>query len=79
LPKYTSSSASPPFDHDFENVSYEADRVDAHLGTPGLHRVGRKIAPRDRKNLLPPEIMQSCRMSAFWLDPARNPNNVHIV
>jgi sulfotransferase len=29
----------PPFTHDFDNISFDAEEFDARLGTPGLHRV----------------------------------------
>jgi sulfotransferase len=36
----------PWFDHDFDNVEYEADEFDLALGTPNLHKVRRKVGWR---------------------------------
>jgi sulfotransferase len=46
----------PPFEHDFENVEYDADDFDLALGTPGLHRVRRQVEWVERQSVLPPEL-----------------------
>jgi sulfotransferase len=59
----------PPFDHDFENVEYNADEFDARLGTPGLHTVGRKVKANKRQTLLPPDLFRRMENDSFWADP----------
>jgi len=29
--------------HDFENIEFDAEEFDRRLGTPGLHKVGRRV------------------------------------
>jgi len=69
----------PPFEHDFENVEYDADEFDARLGTPGLHRVQRKVQQIERQTVLPPDIFEKNANTAFWADPSVNRKNVRIV
>ncbi len=67
------------FAHDFDNVEFDADEFDRRLGTPGLHRVGRRVQAPARKSLLPPDLIHKYQADTFWRDPTRNPNNVRIV
>ena len=32
-----------PFEHDFDNVEYEANEFDLPIGSPGLHTVRRRV------------------------------------
>ena len=57
-----------PFEHDFERVDYDAPEFDSQLGVSGLHRVHRKVAPRPRKTILPPDLFQRYSGMAFWRD-----------
>ena len=68
----------PPFAHDFENVSYDADEFDRRLGAPGLHRVARKVTPNTREPILPPALFARFEADAFWRDGA-NPRGLMIV
>jgi sulfotransferase len=68
-----------PYEHDFDNVEYDADDFDARLGTPGLHRVAKKVEYIERPSVLPPEIFQRYEGSMFWADPANNKRGVRIV
>ncbi|MEM7313852.1 MAG: sulfotransferase [Planctomycetota bacterium] len=54
------------FGHDFDNVQYDAPRFDAQLGLDGLHRVHRKVAPRPRKTILPPDLFERYAKLSFW-------------
>ena len=54
------------FDHDFDNVEYDAPKFDAQLGLDGLHRVHKKVAPRPRKTILPPDLFEKYSSLAFW-------------
>lgn len=65
------------FDHDFENVEYNADEFDARLGTPGLHTVGRKVKVNKRQTVLPPDLFKRMEHDSFWQD--RDLNNVRDV
>ena len=33
----------PYFDHDLENIDYDAEDFDLALGAPGLHKIRRKV------------------------------------
>ena len=69
----------PEFSHDFNNVEYEADAFDRRLGTPGLHRVGRVVAPNERETILPPDLFARLAGDSFWADPSKNPRKVAVV
>lgn len=68
-----------PFEHDFENVEYNADEFDFRLGARGLHKVSGRVEYRPRPLRLPPEIVQKHSRSDFWNQPERNPRGVHII
>jgi sulfotransferase len=57
-----------PFAHDFDNVEYDAPEFDAQLGLDGLHRVHRKVEPRQRQTILPPDLFERYCKLAFWRD-----------
>jgi sulfotransferase len=57
-----------PFNHDFENVQYDAPEFDAQLGLDGLHRVHPKVEPRARQTILPPDLFERYAKLAFWRD-----------
>lgn len=67
-----------PFAHDFENIIYDADEFDRRLGTPGLHRVARRVAPNMREPILPPGLFARFERDAFWREGA-NPRSVKVV
>jgi len=54
------------FEHDFDNVEYDAPQFDAQLGLDGLHRVHKKVEPRPRKTVLPPDLFERYAKIAFW-------------
>ncbi len=54
------------FDHDFESVEYDAPAFDAQLGLDGLHRVHKKVEPRPRKTILPPDLFERYSQLSFW-------------
>lgn len=68
-----------PFDHDFENVEYEAEDFDLAIGMPGLHTVRRKVEWVERQSVLPPELFQRFLNDAFWRQPSANIHNVPII
>ncbi|MEM6548767.1 MAG: sulfotransferase [Pseudomonadota bacterium] len=55
-----------PFDHDFENVEYEAEAFDTQLLAQGLHTVRGKVALKPRQTILPPDLFQRCQDLIFW-------------
>lgn len=57
------------YEHDFDNVEYEADEFDTRLGVKGLHVTRPKVAPKPRRSVLPPELFARYEEMAFWTDP----------
>lgn len=55
-----------PFEHDFDNVQYDAPEFDAGLGVSGLHRIRSKVAPLPRRTILPPDLFQNYSNMEFW-------------
>ncbi|MBF0621636.1 MAG: sulfotransferase [Magnetococcales bacterium] len=58
----------PWFEHDFDNVEYDAPDFDQAVGARGLHHVARKVEFKPRKSLLPPDLFQQYSDQAFWTD-----------
>ena len=58
----------PRFEHDFEQVSYDAPAFDEQLGLDGLHRVRPKVEVSSRKTILPPDVFEKYVQLAFWQD-----------
>ncbi len=56
----------PHFLHDFECVEFEAATFDSQLGIKGLHTVHRKIEPRPRASILPPDLFLKYSGFSFW-------------
>lgn len=69
----------PLFQHDFENVIFDAEAFDARAGTPGLHKVHKKIALPERTTILPPDVFRRFENDAFWINPQTNVRNVRVV
>lgn len=57
-----------PFEHDFDNVTYDAPQFDQQLGLHGLHRVHKKVRPQPRRTILPPDLFSRYDGMAFWRD-----------
>ncbi len=55
-----------PFEHSFEDVEYDEPTFDAQLGLDGLHRVHKKVEPRPRKTVLPPDLFEKYANISFW-------------
>jgi sulfotransferase len=68
-----------PFDHDFDNVEYEAEDFDLALGSRGLHTVRRKVEWIERQTILPPELFNRFTGDAFWHVPEANIHRVPII
>ena len=69
----------PYFQHDFENIRFDASEFDARLGTPGLHVVRAATRPAERPTILPPDLWTRFERESVWRDPAFNTRNVGIV
>jgi len=54
------------FDHDFDAVEYDAPAFDTQLGLDGLHRVHKKVQPRPRQTILPPDLFERYSQLSFW-------------
>lgn len=54
------------FTHDFNNVEYDAPAFDDQLGVSGLHRVHKKVEPKPRHTILPPELFEQYGQLNFW-------------
>lgn len=57
----------PPFAHDFDDVSYEAEMFDSHLLARGLHSVSGRVALTERRTVLPPELFRQFSDLTFWI------------
>jgi len=57
------------FEHDFDNIEYEANNFDFVLGTPGLHMVRRRAEWTERDTVLPPDLFVRFVNDAFWRTP----------
>jgi len=68
-----------PFQHDFNDVEFDADEFDTRLGTPGLHRVGRKVEAKSRTTILPLDIFRRYENDNFWNEPSLNLRGVRVV
>lgn len=55
-----------PFDHDFDNLEYDAPAFDENLGVSGLHKVHKKVQPMPRRTILPPELFEQYSQLNFW-------------
>ena len=68
-----------PFAHDFDNVEYDAEEFDVLLGSPGLHRVRRKVEFIARPTVLPPDLFERFVDDAFWIRPEGNVRHVQVL
>ena len=66
----------PWFEHDFDNIEYDAPEFDRALGVDGLHRVRPKVGIESRKTVLPPDLFNQYASLSFWNDDAGSAANV---
>ena len=76
LPLIYDFLGEPAFEHDFENVEYDAVDFDLQLGAPGLHTVRRKVAFEARRSILPPDLFEKYSKLSFWGDRRGSRANV---
>jgi sulfotransferase len=66
----------PWYEHDFNNVQYDAPEFDQALGLDGLHRVRSKVAAQHRKTILPPDLFNQYTSLSFWNEDTFSEANV---
>jgi sulfotransferase len=76
LPLVYDFLGEPHFEHDFENVEYDAEEFDLQLGAPGLHRVKRQVRFTPRPTVIPPDLFEKFNQMSFWNDKAGSAANV---
>jgi sulfotransferase len=67
------------FEHDFDNVEYQANDFDFALGARGLHTVRRRVEWVERQSVLPPALFERFAGDMFWRTPGANIRDVPII
>lgn len=62
----------PAFEHDFEQVSYDAPEFDEALGLHGLHKVRARVSLERRPTILPPDLFEKYSQLSFWQDQSNS-------
>ncbi|MGL6247432.1 sulfotransferase family protein [Pseudomonas sp.] len=66
----------PWFEHDFNNLAYDAPEFDQALGVSGLHKVKPRVELQSRRTILPPDLFKQYAELSFWLDGSASAANV---
>jgi sulfotransferase len=66
----------PHFEHDFDNVEYDAEEFDQQLGAPGLHRVKAQVKFTPRTTVIPPDLFEKFNQMSFWNDKSGSAANI---
>jgi sulfotransferase len=66
----------PWYEHDFDNLAYDAPEFDQGLGVAGLHKVKRKVELTPRRTILPPDLFEKYAELSFWNDGRSSAANV---
>jgi len=69
----------PAFEHDFENLDYDAPEFDARIGMPGLHKVTGRVRSENPEPIIPPEIFAKYADISFWNHAPQNPRGVLVI
>lgn len=56
----------PWYQHDYDNVEDSYDEFDQQAKIAGLHNVRKKIAPIERRTILPEDLWKQYESSSFW-------------
>lgn len=64
------------FEHQYDNVQYDAPQFDAQLGMRGLHKVRPQVSLQPRDTILPPDLFQQYSQLSFWKETAGSRANV---
>ena len=62
----------PPFEHDFNHVTYDEPDYDALLGMPGMHKVEERVQYKKRESCIPPDVFSKYAEANFWIRPEMN-------
>lgn len=65
--------------HDVQNVEYSADAFDEAIGAPGLHSIRGPVRLPEGRLVIPPDLFDRYRDSAFWREPAVNHRGVEVL
>lgn len=76
LPLIYDFLGEPQFEHDFDNVEYDAEDFDIQMGVPGLHRVKAQVKFTPRRAVIPADQFEKFSKMSFWNDPAGSTANV---
>jgi sulfotransferase len=76
LPLIYDFLGEPYFEHDFDNVEYDAEDFDLQVGVPGLHRVKAQVKFTPRRAVIPADLFDKYSKMSFWNDPAGSTANV---
>lgn len=66
----------PLFEHNFDDVQYDAPEFDAPLGVHGLHKIRSKVGVESRTTILPPDLFEQYSKLSFWKDATGSRSNV---
>lgn len=66
----------PLFEHNFDEVEYDAPEFDAPLGVHGLHKIRPKVGIESRTTILPPDLFEQYSKLSFWKDASGSRSNV---
>lgn len=58
----------PSFAHNFDDVEYDEQTYDSAVGSPGLPKVRRKVAPLWSQPIIPPDLFAKYKDRSFWTD-----------
>lgn len=52
--------------HDFDRIAFDVKRLDAQMGTPGMHDVAPQVAWTPRTTILPKDLFDQMNGPNFW-------------
>ncbi|MBW8463001.1 sulfotransferase [Acidovorax sp.] len=76
LPLIYQFLGEPEYEHNFEQVKYDAPEFDEALGLHGLHQVRPQVGLQRRESILPPDLFEQYSKLSFWQDQAHSRANV---
>jgi sulfotransferase len=76
LPLIYDFLGEPHFEHDFDNVEYDAEDFDLQMGVPGLHRVKAQVKFTPRRAVIPADLFEKFNKMSFWNDSTGSTANV---
>ena len=65
-----------PFEHDYNNIQFDAPDYDEGLGLIGLHKVRQKVGFQQRQTILPHDLFEQYAKLSFWHDTTNSRCNV---